>query len=68
MTLQDWEDRYPLVRWREPVQVQTPEGATHYACRVCIANHGLKGTQVPKLPLTEREVHAHIQQVHLRPS
>lgn len=49
------EFRFPWVSWREPIEMQTTgtEGVERfYACRVCVAQKGIKGTDVPSLPKT----------------
>jgi len=38
--LQILEARHPGIEWRKPVEIVWPDGRW-YACRVCIANHGL---------------------------
>ena len=39
-TLQELETMYPDIQWRKPLDVVWPDGRW-FACRVCIANHGL---------------------------
>jgi hypothetical protein len=39
--LDELEVEHPWIAWRVPISVKWPE-AKRYACRVCIANHGLK--------------------------
>lgn len=40
-TLTGLEARWPAIEWRKPLPVAWPDGR-YYACRVCIANKGLK--------------------------
>jgi hypothetical protein len=57
--------RYPKIPWHEPVEVvSTTDGSTHYACRFCIAQVGLKGSAVGKLPSDPETVRAHVRQAH----
>jgi hypothetical protein len=35
-----------------------------FACKLCIAKHGLKGSDVDSLPQTQEELNAHIEAVH----
>lgn len=34
------------------------------ACKLCVAMHGLKGSQIASLPKTEEELFDHIERVH----
>lgn len=59
-------ETYPWVEWAEPQQMSLAEDAStlRYACRVCIANHGIKASAVPWLPADPQEVRDHIQAAH----
>lgn len=35
-----------------------------YACKICIAAHGLRGLGLASLPQTEEELLDHLEQVH----
>ena len=37
------------------------------ACKICIAEHGLRGSDVANLPQTEEELFEHIEAVHHMP-
>lgn len=66
-SLEQLERRFPNVAWREPapMSVFSAPDEKHYACRVCIANDGLKGHQVPGLPTDPQVVDKHIREVHM---
>ncbi len=34
------------------------------ACKLCIMQHGLRGTDIANLPKTEEELFEHLEQVH----
>lgn len=57
----DLEGRYPDIAWREPTLVNDH----YFGCRVCIANFGLKGSDVEDLPQTYEEWKLHFAR-HLR--
>lgn len=62
------EATYPGIRWREPIAVLVNPNATgeqHYGCRVCIAAIGLRGADVPELPVELDRVKQHITKEHL---
>jgi len=63
--MSEWPDPLfaELIRWREPIKVSMPD-KTGWACRICIARHGLKGTDVHRLFDTLEEAHAHIDTAH----
>jgi hypothetical protein len=35
-----------------------------FACKICIAAHGLKGSDIDQLPQTEEALFAHLKDVH----
>lgn len=35
-----------------------------FACKICIAEHGLRGSDIASLPKTEQELFDHIEDVH----
>jgi hypothetical protein len=51
--------RWPSIPWHEPIAVNG-----RFACRICIARNGLKGTEIGKLPLTAEEIIDHIAVEH----
>lgn len=49
-TLARLQDHYPWVEWAEPQKmVLAGDPVTYYACRVCIANKGIKAGDIPFL-------------------
>lgn len=54
---------YPNIPWREPIKVTQGEHE-RYACRICIANFGLNGSDVSELPTDPDEVARHIEAEH----
>lgn len=66
-TLEELEREVPWIEWREPAKVTLAVGepvVTRFACRVCIANEGLAGTDVLWLPEGEPEVRDHLREEH----
>lgn len=56
---------FPLIPWREPIIVRTPDDPTErFACRICIALAGLKERDVPMLTTDPEEVRKHIAESH----
>lgn len=61
----------PLRVTREHAAVELPAAAaapvfvTRYACRICIANHGLSAADIPRLPTNKNVVHEHVRAVHI---
>lgn len=70
-TLERLEQTIPSIRWRDPVMVHwehASEGTREmYACRICIANFGLKSASEHQWP-TFRECADHVLQEHQEPS
>lgn len=62
------EAAYPWIKWRTPVSIKLVDrsGPPRYACRFCIALHGLDGRDVLSLPTLPRVVEAHIEREHPR--
>lgn len=61
LTLSYLTSRYPWIPWTSPVPVKLIEGGPEYlACRVCIANYGLRGADVPSLPTDEEAFQRHM--------
>lgn len=58
------ESDYPGIEWREPIPVRHPGGEQRYACRICIAQNGLKGSEVYKLWKTPELAREHIKEAH----
>jgi hypothetical protein len=66
MTTLDLLKSFPSIPWREPLLVSRddlPE-TQHYTCRICMAQKGLRGQDVPRLPKTPEEVVEHIHAAH----
>lgn len=58
--------RYPLIPWSEPSLVfHVADVTPHYACRLCMARNGLKGTEVHTLPTDIEIVRQHIRECHV---
>jgi hypothetical protein len=56
---------YPLVEWRAPLPImQAANGPEHFGCRICIAQNGLSGLDVPSLPTTQEVFDAHMKSAH----
>jgi hypothetical protein len=56
--------RFPSIPWREPIAIRVTIGAWGLACRICIAQRGLRADQVSDLPKTP-EAHArHLAEAH----
>lgn len=56
------ERQFPWIKWREPIRVNG-----RFACRICIARTGLKGTDVDALPKSLLVVESHIAREHMGP-
>lgn len=63
MTVEELEDQYPWVHWREPVLVSLP-ARTGITCRVCVANLGLTASQTDRLFDDQDEFEAHFAEHH----
>jgi hypothetical protein len=63
LTLEEWEERFPWIEWREPVRVTSPLGSG-LACRACIAELGLSGGEIPDLPQTRLAWEQHMEEIH----
>jgi len=44
--------------------IERMDGYFGYACRFCIAHHGLKADDIPALPKTREEAARHIKEKH----
>lgn len=69
-TLQELEELYPSVEWREPQPIRlmskngvSPTGV-RFVCRVCVANYGIKPDDVELLPVDRTIVLEHIAREH----
>lgn len=61
--LEKYEQRFPTIAWREPAQVRMPD-ASGLACRVCIAEVGLRADQTERLFTTREDFDSHFV-IHL---
>lgn len=62
------ERTHTAIPWREPIGISTPT-AGRYACRICIAAHGIKAAEVATSPYTfptPAEHASHVEAVHPR--
>jgi len=57
------ERAYPKIEWRLPIRMAAPQG-TGLGCRFCIARYGIKAHEIPALPQTIAEFHAHMKTFH----
>jgi len=66
MRLRQLKQAYPFIEWTEPIVVTLIDdpGVKHYACRICIAEQGLRGNQVKSLPTDPEVVRQHIKEAH----
>jgi len=55
---------FPSVPWRDPIRISDVDGNFGFACRFCIARHGISGCDIPSLSMSEREVRRHIGEHH----
>lgn len=60
------EVEYPFIEWREPIAIASMDDPStkHYACRICIGETGLRGSEIPELPTDPEAVREHIAEVH----
>jgi hypothetical protein len=60
-----FEERFPYIAWRMPQKVTVPGQGTWLACRICIAEKGLKAEDLPDVGFTTQEqFEAHLAQEH----
>ena len=64
--LEQLEQQYPWITWREPLRVKVPGVPMRYACRVCIALSGSTAARVKDQFKCEEETRQHITAVHVR--
>ena len=55
---------FPSVPWRDPIRISDLDGNFAFACRFCIARHGIRGCDTPSLSMSAREVRRHIREHH----
>ena len=63
LTDAELEMLYPSVPWRDPIRISDFDGNFGFACRFCIARHGI-GCDIPSLSMSAREVRRHIGEHH----
>jgi hypothetical protein len=63
LTDAELEMLFPSVPWRDPVRISDVDGNFGFACRFCIARHGM-GCDIPSLSTSAREVRRHIGEHH----
>src|SRR6266568_7510795 len=56
--------RFPAIAWREPQHITTFSGFSGWACRICVARHGIYGYNVNSLPQTREEFEEHMRKEH----
>lgn len=64
LTLDRLERELPLIDWRKPLQLAAQNGASGYACRVCIAVVGLRVQEIATLPQTVEKFAEHFRMAH----
>jgi hypothetical protein len=64
MTDHDLRAAFPWIAWDEPLRVDRSDSVTRFACRLCVARHGLKGMHISDLPRSREEALAHILRAH----
>jgi hypothetical protein len=64
LTLEEWEERFPWIEWREPVAITVLGGPRGLGCRACIAELGLSGGDIGELPQTRQAWEQHMEEVH----
>ena len=64
LTDAELEMLFPSVPWRDPIRISDFDGDFGFACRFCIARHGIRGCDIPSLSMGAREVRRHIREHH----
>src|SRR5262245_11245421 len=64
LTDAELEMLFPSVPWRDPIRISDLGGDFGFACRFCIAHHGIRGCDIPSLSMSAREVRRHIREHH----
>jgi hypothetical protein len=64
LTDAELEMHFPSVPWRDPIRISDFDGNFAFACRFCIARHGIRGCDTPSLSMSAREVRRHIGEHH----
>src|SRR5215831_11918662 len=57
VTYAELEMLFPSVPWRDPIRISDLDGNFGFACRFCIARHGIRGRDIS---MSAREVRRHI--------
>ena len=61
VTYAELEMLFPSVPWRDPIRISDFDGDFGFACRFCIARHGIRGCDIS---MSAREVRRHIRVHH----
>jgi hypothetical protein len=58
--------RFPAIPWAEPVAMthESDPEVERFACRICMARHGITATQMLTLPTAPEVIREHIAQWH----
>ena len=64
LTDAELEMHFPSVPWRDPIRISDFDGSFAFACRFCIARHGIRGCDIPSLSMSAKEVRRHIGEHH----
>jgi len=57
-------DIFRELPWLEPLHIHRTDGAEGWACRLCIAQKGLHGSEIDQLAATREAVREHLRTVH----
>jgi hypothetical protein len=61
-----YEERFPEIKWREPIRVASSEdGDWGWACRVCVALFGMNGRDIRNLTQDYSAMVRHIREMHV---
>lgn len=65
ITTDELLSQFPYIAWRAPLPVRlSKDGNNYYGCRICIAQHGIRGGDVPALPTTQEGFATHLMAAH----
>jgi len=64
LTHAELERLFPSVPWRDPIRISDFDGNFGFACRFCIARHGIRGCDIPSLSMSAKEIRRHFREHH----
>lgn len=56
----------PEIPWRKPLPASNMAGDSGLACRICIAQRGIRGADIATFPKTVEEFNKHMAEAHPR--